>query len=96
MQIWEALRYVMDPELHVNIVDLGLVYEVDWDKEGTVNVQMTLTTPGCPVGGVIIEAVGKIAGQIPGVTGVNVDLTFDPPWTPDRITVEGRRRLSGR
>lgn len=94
--IWEALRYVIDPELYINIVDLGLVYEVLWADDGMVYVRMTLTTPGCPVGGVIIEAVNRIVGEVPAVSGVEVDLTFDPRWSPDRITPEGRLRLAGR
>lgn len=95
-RIWEALRHVIDPELHVNIVDLGLVYGVEWTDSGEVHVQMTLTSPGCPVGGVIMQAVGKVLQRIPGVTAVHVDLTFEPRWTSDRITIEGRRQLAGR
>lgn len=95
-RIWEALRRVIDPELHVNIVDLGLVYDVEWKDDGEIHVEMTLTTPGCPVGGVIMQAVGKVLQPIPGVTGVHVNLTFEPRWTPDRITLEGRRQLAAR
>lgn len=88
----EALRRVYDPELGLNIVDLGLVYGVE-EAEGRVRVTMTLTTPGCPVGQVILEAVDYVLSALPGVTDVAVDIVWDPPWSPAMIADEIRRRL---
>ena len=83
-QVTTALREVLDPELGMSIVDLGLVYGVEVG-EGRVRVTMTLTVPGCPIHDSMTEWVRNAVGKVPGVTDVQVDLTFDPPWTPDRI-----------
>lgn len=90
----EALRSVVDPELHLNIVDLGLVYEITESAPGKVHITMTLTTPGCPVGSAIMQAVERVVRQLPGVEEVEVKLTFEPRWTPEFITAEGRRYLN--
>ena len=83
-QVTQALREVFDPELGMSIVDLGLVYGVDV-RGGAVTVTMTLTAPGCPIHEVMSEWVKGAVGNIPGVEHVDVTITFDPPWTPDRI-----------
>lgn len=86
----EALRTVIDPELGVDIVNLGLVREVVVDEDRTAHVRMTLTTEGCPVGPAIVDEVAQAvaaAGFEP-----DLDLVFDPPWTPDDMTPEGRAR----
>ena len=91
-EVLEALRDVYDPEIPVNIVDLGLVYEVDVD-EGDVDVQMTLTFAGCGMGPYIAQqAVWRLA-ELEGIEDINVDLVFDPPWTPEMITEEGKKLL---
>ncbi len=92
-EVWDALKTVVDPELGVNVVDLGLVYEVSVDN-GKVFVAMTMTTPGCP----LHESMAGMAEiairlRVPEVQDIVVDLVWDPPWTPDRITDEGRRLL---
>jgi metal-sulfur cluster biosynthetic enzyme len=93
-RVERELRRIVDPEVRLNIVDLGLVYGIDIDRPtGSVHVTMTLTTPGCPLHEPMAEAVRQVVGGIPGVRDVDVDIVFDPPWTPDRITPEGRRRL---
>ena len=79
-----ALATVLDPELGMSIVDLGLVYAVRVEA-GAVSVTMTLTVAGCPIHDVIVDWVRRAVGQVPGVTGVDVALTFDPPWTPARM-----------
>ncbi len=89
----EALKEVYDPELHYNIVDLGLVYDIQCRDDGTVYVLMTLTYPGCPIGPMIIEQVDEIVGNLPGVKAVDVEFTFDPPWTPERMSEEARMDL---
>ena len=91
--IFEALRCVYDPELGVNVVDLGLIYDVDVNEEGHVTITMTLTTPGCPMHESIGEGVGVALQDVPGVTSGEIRLVWDPPWDPSRMTEEGRRML---
>ena len=88
----EALKGVYDPELHYNIVDLGLVYEVDV-KDGEIKVLMTLTTPACPIGPMITEQIQETLGIMPGVKDVDVQFTFDPPWGPDMMSDEAKSDL---
>ena len=90
--VLEALRDVYDPEIPVNIVDLGLVYEVEVD-DADVEVQMTLTFAGCGMGPYIAQQAEWRLAELEGIEDINVDLVFDPPWTPDMITEEGKRLL---
>jgi len=83
--IRKALRAVKDPELNLNIIDIGLVYDVGSTDDGDVHVKMTLTSPGCPAGGEIIEDVKKVAGDLEGVRSVEVELVWDPYWTPEKM-----------
>lgn len=90
----QALRDVEDPETGLSVVDLGLIYDVSWrPEEECVDVLMTFTTPACPAGEVMNEGIERRLLLVPGVKHVCVDVTFDPPWTPDRISAEGRARL---
>jgi len=91
--IVEGLREVYDPELHYNIYDLGLVYDIDIKDEGDVHIVMTLTTPACPIGPMVTEQIQESIGIIPGVKGVDVEFTFDPPWGPDKMSDEARADL---
>jgi FeS assembly SUF system protein len=88
----DALRTVHDPEIPVNIFDLGLIYKIEVNA-GHVLVIMTLTAPGCPVAGSIIQEVNDKISAIPGVTNADVRLTFDPPWTKDMMSDEARLEL---
>ena len=81
----KALRAVKDPELNLNIIDIGLVYDVDVRDTGDILVKMTLTSPGCPAGGEIIEDVKRVVGDLEGVKSADVDLVWDPYWTPERM-----------
>lgn len=81
----KALRAVKDPELNLNIIDLGLVYDIETDEEGDVRVKMTLTSPGCPAGGEILQGVREVASDLEGVRSVDVELVWDPYWTPERM-----------
>jgi metal-sulfur cluster biosynthetic enzyme len=82
--VMQALSVVQDPELRMNIVELGLVYSVDINDDGKdVEIQMTLTSPGCPYGPALMEAAQITAEQLPGVENVNVKLVWDPPWNPE-------------
>jgi metal-sulfur cluster biosynthetic enzyme len=83
-RVTEALHEVFDPELGMSVVDLGLIYAIEIDA-GRVRIEMTLTTQGCPLHGSMTEWVRKAVEMVPGVVDVAVDLTFAPPWTPDRI-----------
>ena len=94
--VLEALKDVIDPELGVNVVDLGLIYEVAIDGND-IHITMTLTTPGCPLHESIAEAVDQVLRlMLPGVGGVAVDLVWDPPWTPALISEQGRWELGWR
>ena len=91
-EVYEALRDVYDPEIPVNIVDLGLVYGVDV-ADNNVAVKMTLTFAGCGMGPYIAQQAEWRLAEIDTVEDVNVEVTFDPPWTPDMITDEGKKLL---
>lgn len=80
-----ALKTVKDPELNLDLVVLGLVYDIDV-KDNDVNVVISLTTPMCPVAGQIVEDAQNAVASVEGVENSNVELTFDPPWTPERIS----------
>ena len=91
-QVLEALRDVYDPEIPVNVVDLGLIYSVEV-SEGDVHVEMTLTAPGGGMGPYIAQQAEWRVAEIEDVEDVQVDVVFDPPWTPDLITEEGKQLL---
>lgn len=92
-QVVEACRSVYDPEIPVNIYDLGLIYTIDIDAENMVKITMTLTAPGCPVAGEMPGWVQDSVGAVPGVKDVDVDMVFDPPWGMDMMTDEARLEL---
>lgn len=89
----EKLKLVLDPELGVSIVDLGLIYEVTVSPEGVCTIRMTLTTIGCPLFGQIQKEIEDRVMEIETIEEVVVDLTFDPPWTADKMTEEARIQL---
>lgn len=96
--IREQLKKVIDPELFVNIVDLGLIYEVtvhDPNEEGKqdVAINMTMTTPMCPAGPQLVANSKQVVGQLEGVGNVEVKIVLDPAWSPDRMTEEARDQL---
>lgn len=88
-QVWEALKTVFDPEIPVNLVDLGLIYQVKLNDH-KVDIQMTLTAPGCGMGPVLVDDVKYRVGMVPGVETVNVELVFDPPWSRDKMSEEAQ------
>lgn len=92
--VLEELKKVIDPELHINIVDLGLVYDVEINQEvGTVAVTMTLTTPGCPLSMVFEEWVPAAVKSIEGVKDVKINLVWEPPWDPEKMTDEAKETM---
>jgi FeS assembly SUF system protein len=92
-QVIEQLRGVYDPEIPVNIYELGLIYAVDVDSEGKVAIRMTLTSPMCPAAEMLPPEVETRARGVPGVTGVALELVWDPPWSPDRMSESARLEL---
>ena len=95
-EIYQALGEVLDPELGISIVDLGLIYQLQvasGEKGARVKILMTLTAPGCPfMANLVDEVKGKVA-SIEGVEEVVVNLTFEPPWSPEKMTAKGRKKL---
>ncbi|UGV39743.1 metal-sulfur cluster assembly factor [Methanococcoides orientis] len=83
--VMEVLKSCYDPEIPINIVDLGLIYNVDVEDE-EVHIKMTLTTPGCPMGAMILDNVRQKVESIDGIKKAEVELVWEPPWTPDRIS----------
>lgn len=92
-QVVGALRGVFDPEIPVNIYDLGLIYALDIDAAGEVKVQMTLTAPGCPVAQTFPATVEDAVKAVPGVKDAAVELVWDPPWSSDRMTDAAKLQL---
>ena len=92
-QVREALKDVYDPEIPVNVVDLGLIYEMDVNDTNEVFIKMTLTAPGCGMGPYIAQQAEWAVAEVEGVEDVNVELTFDPPWSPDMLTEDGKTLL---
>lgn len=90
----ETLKQIPDPEIGVSIWDLGLIYEINIDeKAGTVDIIMTLTTIGCPLFNLIADPIREAVSKLPGVKKVNIELTFEPPWSTDRMSEEAKAQL---
>lgn len=92
-EIIAALRRVFDPEIPVNVYDLGLIYRIDAAKDGAVEIDMTLTAPGCPVAGTMLEMVKQAVSLVGGVSDCDVRLVFDPPWDMSRMSEETQLEL---
>ena len=93
-EVIKVLKQIYDPEIPVNIYDLGLIYGVEVDENHNVKIKMTLTTSACPLMGILLYRVEEMVKQnIPNVGKVDVELVWDPPWTPERISPEGRKLL---
>jgi metal-sulfur cluster biosynthetic enzyme len=89
----EALKHVVDPELGVNIVDLGLVYDVEIGEGGAISIEYTLTTMGCPIGPLIEQQMQSFLENVPGVTSVEAEMVLRPPWTPEMMSEEAKAAL---
>jgi metal-sulfur cluster biosynthetic enzyme len=94
-QVRDALRAVKDPELNLNVIDLGLVYEVEVSETGEVHVEMTLTSPGCPAGPEMLSEAQETVAKLDGVTKANVELVWEPYWTPEKMDPRVRSLLWG-
>ncbi|SOE08455.1 FeS assembly SUF system protein [Hoeflea halophila] len=88
--IISALKTVYDPEIPADIYELGLIYKIDIEDDRMVKIEMTLTAPGCPVAGEMPGWVENAVNTVEGISGVDVSMTFDPPWTPDRMSEEAQ------
>jgi len=88
-EVFEVLRQVEDPELGMDIVDLGLVYEVEM-QDSTAKVTYSLTSMGCPAGPLIAQDIDSAIRQVEGIENVELELTFDPPWTPDKMSDDAK------
>jgi metal-sulfur cluster biosynthetic enzyme len=87
-QLWDALRPIQDPEIHLGILDLGLIYGVQSEPNGTVRVRMTLTSPACPVGPLLQAQVHAALLKLPGVKEAKVELVWEPPWDPRTMATD--------
>ena len=92
-QLKDALRFVIDPELGYNIVDLGLVYDIAIEADGAAHITMTTTTRGCPATSYLADGAREAASAVPAIESVEVELTYDPPWTPRMMSTEAKRHL---
>ena len=90
--VFNAVKGIIDPEVGINIVDMGLIYGVDIETD-TVNITMTLTSPGCPAGGQLINGTQHVTQQLDGVEEVNVNVVWTPRWTPEMMTEEAKDEL---
>ncbi|MGH2811262.1 MAG: metal-sulfur cluster assembly factor [Actinomycetota bacterium] len=85
-QVAESLKVVNDPELGINIVDLGLVYDIQVTEDGEVHIVFTLTSAGCPIGPMLEQEIKQVLGQVEGVAQVTTDLVLSPPWGPEKMS----------
>jgi len=92
-EVTDALRDVIDPELGLDFVELGLIYGVDVSPEGVVKVTFTLTSPGCPIGPQVSEQIDEFVGDLEGVSAVESEMTFSPPWSPERMSEDAKFAL---
>ena len=92
-QVYSALKKCMDPEIPVNVVDLGLIYKIKVNEENNVDIEMTMTTRGCPLHDTLVSDVKRYVGKITGVGGVNVSIVWDPPWSLDKMEPSVREQL---
>ncbi len=91
--VTEALRDVIDPELGLDFVELGLIYGVEVEDDGKVQVTFSLTSPGCPIGPQVSEQIEEFVGELDGVQEVHPAMTFSPPWTPERMSEDAKFAL---
>ncbi|MFL5832118.1 MAG: metal-sulfur cluster assembly factor [Solirubrobacteraceae bacterium] len=91
--VTDALRDVIDPELGLDFVELGLIYGVEVSEDGAVHVTYTLTSPGCPIGPQVSEQIAEFVSELEGVRDVQSTMTFSPPWTPERMSEDAKFAL---
>jgi metal-sulfur cluster biosynthetic enzyme len=94
--VMEALKQCMDPEVPLSVVDLGLIYGVDINEKNDVNIRMTMTTRGCPLHDTLVKDVKRYLGKVDDIGNINVEIVWDPPWTPERMSPEAKEKIYGR
>ncbi|OYT48879.1 MAG: FeS assembly SUF system protein [Desulfurococcales archaeon ex4484_42] len=92
-KVIDVLKNVYDPEIPISVWDLGLIYELNIDDENVVHIKMTLTAPGCPIANFIVNHIADAIRNIEGVKDADIELVFDPPWDPTKMTKEGRKKF---
>ncbi len=92
-QVKASLKQCMDPEVPLSIVDMGLIYGIDVSESNDVEIKMTMTTQGCPLHDTLVQDVTRFAKKVPGVNNVKVNIVWDPPWSMDKMTEEGKSML---
>ena len=92
-QVKESLKQCMDPEVPISIVDLGLIYGIDISPSNDVDIKMTMTTQGCPLHDTLVQDVTRYTKKVSGVNNVNVNIVWEPPWSMDKMTEEGKSKL---
>ncbi|MDE1725458.1 MAG: PqqD family peptide modification chaperone [Thaumarchaeota archaeon] len=93
-QILDSLRQCMDPEIPISVVDMGLIYGITIKDDNKVDIKMTMTTRGCPLHDTLVNDVKRYASKVPGVTGVNVEIVWEPTWTPEKMSEEGKKMIN--
>ncbi|MGI0086669.1 MAG: PqqD family peptide modification chaperone [Nitrosotalea sp.] len=93
-QVLESLKQCMDPEIPINVVDMGLIYGVNVSDDNKVDVKMTMTTRGCPLHDTLVNDVKRYVTKVSGVSSVNVEIVWDPPWTPEKMSEEGKKLIN--
>lgn len=93
-EVREAMKEIFDPEIPINIVDLGLIYKIEQPEAGKYKIEFTVTSPACPVGDQIKAKINEVVAKQPGVTAVEVAQVFDPPWNKEKMTFEGKLQAS--
>jgi len=93
-QVLDSLKQCMDPEIPINIVDMGLIYGVDVRENNKIDIKLTMTTRGCPLHDTLINDVKRYVNKVPGVTDVNIEIVWEPPWTPERMSEEGKKLIN--
>ncbi|MFQ5970264.1 MAG: PqqD family peptide modification chaperone [Nitrososphaerales archaeon] len=91
-----ALKQCMDPEVPLSVVELGLIYGVNINDKNDVNIRMTMTTPGCPLHDTLVNDVKRYLGKVQGVGNISVEIVWDPPWNPDRMSPEAKEKIYGK
>lgn len=93
-QVLDSLKQCMDPEVPINVVDMGLIYGVNINAGNNVDIKMTMTTRGCPLHDTLVNDVKRYVTKVPGVTGVNVEIVWEPAWTPEKMSEEGKKMIN--
>ena len=93
-QVLDSLKQCMDPEIPISVVDMGLIYDVNVNADNKVDIKMTMTTRGCPLHDTLVSDVKRYVTKVPGVTAVNVEIVWEPTWTPEKMSEEGKKLIN--